>query len=349
MRVDVHNHAIPQEALRFIQSRPEFEFSLDGDTWATPHHGRLKLWPSMIDPEAKLSELGGAGLHAAVISTNPLLYYHDLDGPLVAELCEVVNDGLARFCQASPDRLRWMAQLPMQWPEATVSTLERAAAGGCVGVEIDTAIAGVSLDDPRFEPFWSMTEQLGLPVFLHPAYVPEPASIQDWYLHNVIGLQFQTTIAVERLICSGVLNRHPEQSLLLAHAGGYFPWQAGRLSHALTVAPELSTVARDPWTYLPQLYFDTITHDVAALRYLVDRVGVAQVMPGTDLPTHMADRQPMNDLIAAVGVGTAKVVAETNPARVFRFACADSGQGVARDDSAIGHQPPTKANAEAVQ
>jgi len=45
----------------------------------------------------------------------------------------------------------------------------------------------------------------------------------------------KTTIAAERLIVTGVLDHHSKLRLLLVHAGGYMPWQAGRLRHAATV------------------------------------------------------------------------------------------------------------------
>ena len=41
-----------------------------------------------------------------------------------------------------------------------------------------------------------------------------------------------------------------------------------------------------------QLYFDTITHDMAALRYLAQRVGRDHVLLGTDLPFDMALQEP---------------------------------------------------------
>src|SRR5260370_3567591 len=97
-------------------------------------------------------------------------------------------------------------------------------------------------------------------------------------MQNVIGNMLETTIAIERLICSGVLDRHRDLKVLIVHAGGYFPYQAGRLKHARGVRPELSESPLDPWSYVGQISFDTIAHDRQALAYLVDRVGVENVL-----------------------------------------------------------------------
>jgi predicted TIM-barrel fold metal-dependent hydrolase len=42
-----------------------------------------------------------------------------------------------------------------------------------------------------------------------------------------VPVEMETTIAVERLIVTGALDRNPKLRLLIVHAGGYMPWQAG--------------------------------------------------------------------------------------------------------------------------
>jgi aminocarboxymuconate-semialdehyde decarboxylase len=116
-------------------------------------------------------------------------------------------------------------------------------------------------------------------------------------------------------MCAGVLDRHPGLRVLLLHSGGYFPYQAGRLRHASTVRPELPAV--DPWSYAGRLWFDTITHDAQALRYLVDRVGAEHVVFGTDLPFDMAPPDPVAEVRDALGDELAARVGEANPARLF--------------------------------
>ena len=188
-----------------------------------------------------------------------------------------------------------------------------------MGVEVGSSIAGRRLDEPDYRPFWSQAEDLGLPVMIHPAYNEEHAGLKPWYLQNVIGNMLETTIAIERLICAGVLDDHPGLRVILVHAGGYFPYQAGRLRHARTVRPELSSAPEDPWSYRGQVLADTISHDRDALSFLVAKMGAENVVMGTDLPFDMATPHPMAALTEAVDGQTARQVAEDNPARLFRF------------------------------
>ena len=152
---------------------------------------------------------------------------------------------------------------------------------------------------------------------LHPAYVERHPGLQDFYFENVLGFLFETAIAIERLISAGALDRHPELQIVLVHGGGYFPYQGGRLRHARTVRRELAASPEDPWAYLDRIWFDIVTHDAAALRYLVDRVGAGRVVVGTDLPFDMALPEPMRLLADAVDEDTAARIAEANPAALY--------------------------------
>jgi aminocarboxymuconate-semialdehyde decarboxylase len=252
-----------------------------------------------------------------VVSVAPPLFYYHLEPAAADAICRAANTGLSDFCAAAPDRLRWMAHVPMCSPTLAVDTLRQAHSQGCVGVEVGSSIAGVRLDDESIEPFWAEVEKLSLPVFMHPAYNAQSDALEPFYFQNVIGNQLETTIAIERLICAGVLDRHPALVLMLAHAGGYFPYQAGRLRHAISVRPELASVNPDPWSYLPQLRFDCITHDVAAAAYLISRVGADRVVLGTDLPFDMGLTRPYDFLCQAVGAKTAERIAVDNASALF--------------------------------
>jgi aminocarboxymuconate-semialdehyde decarboxylase len=192
-----------------------------------------------------------------------------------------------------------------------------AVAAGAVGAAIGTSIAGRRLDEPEFGAFWAKADELGRPVLVHPVFnCPHPA-LGQWYLQNAIGNPLETTIVVERLICAGVFERYPRVRLVLMHGGGFLPYQTGRLVHARRVRPELVDTPVNAWDFFGRLYFDTITHDAQALRYLVERVGVGNVVLGTDLPFDMALTQPAAALAEALTPEQAEAVAIANPRRLF--------------------------------
>ena len=318
MRWDVHNHAVPREAVELLRSDDGYPVRVDGQALEADRV-RAELTPEFLDPAVKLEQLERVGLEAAVVSAAPLLFAYEADAERGEALCVAVNSGLTELCSHHPHRLRWLAHLPLQAPGRAAELLAAAAADGAVGAHIGTSVAGMPLDRASLEPLWAAAERLDMALMLHPAYNNPHPGLEGYHLQNAIGNQLETTIAAERLIVTGALDRHPRLRLLLVHAGGYVPWQAGRLRHAATVRPELTDAPSDPWAYPGRIFMDTITHDAAALRHLVERAGPDAVVMGTDLPFDMATPDPVAALEEAVHGATAAVIMEESPARLFRL------------------------------
>jgi aminocarboxymuconate-semialdehyde decarboxylase len=318
MRWDVHNHAVPTEAVELLRSREGYPVRVDGQALEADRV-LAELTPEFLDPAVKLDQLHRLGLEAAVVSGAPPLFAYEADAERGEALCLAVNSGLAELCSHDPQRLRWLAHVPLQAPDRAAELLATAAAGGAVGAQIGTSVAGRPLDQAGLEPFWAAAERLDIALMLHPAYNNPHPGLEGYHLQNAIGNQLETTIAAERLIVTGVLDRHPRLRLLLVHAGGYVPWQAGRLRHAATVRAELTGAPADAWAHPGRIFMDTITHDPAALCHLVERAGPAAVVMGTDLPFDMATPEPVAALEDAVDRATAAAIMEDSPARLFRL------------------------------
>ena len=213
-----------------------------------------------------------------------------------------------------------MAHLPLRFPKAAVDMLDEAVAAGCCGVIAGTSIAGRRLDEPDYEIFWSAVETLDMPVLLHPAYEHVSPGMGDFYLGSVIGMPTDATIALERLICSGMLDRHPKARIISALGGGFFPYQVGRLRQCISYRPELKHVKKDPWDYVGQIKFDTNVHENASLKFLIEFAGAENVLLGTDLPFSTAIENPFGMLNAAAGSDAAiRQISETGPAAFFKL------------------------------
>ena len=318
MRWDVHNHAVPREAVELLRGADGYPIKVDGD-FMEADRVRAELTPVFLDPAAKLEQLEQLGLEAAVVSVSPALFAYETDDDRGAALCRAVNSGLGDLCAHDASRLRWIAHVPLQAPDAAAELLAEAAGAGAVGAQIGTSVAGTPLADGGLDPFWTAAEEHDMALMLHPAYNNPHPGLEGYHLQNAIGNQLETTIAAERLIVTGTLERHPGLRLLLVHAGGYMPWQGGRLRHAATVRAELADSPPDPYAYFGRIVVDTVTHDAAALRFLLERVGADNVAMGTDLPFDMATPQPAAALDEAVDAETARRIMEETPRRLFRL------------------------------
>lgn len=319
MKIDVHNHVLPEASLELLRTDRTYNTTITADSFAGGNHGAFYLDPAFYDPRAKAAELDSKRLDAAILSTAPPLFFYDIDAEAGEKIARTTNQGLRDFAAADTHRFRWMATLPMAAPDRVVAVLEDAVKDGAIGVEVGTNIINRRLDHPAYEPFWAAAETHDLPVMLHPAFNEANHGLDDFYFQNVIGNQLETTIAIERLISAGVLSKHPNLRVVLVHAGGYFPFQAGRLRHAKTVRPELENAPADPWSFFGQVVVDTITHDPTTLKYLIERVGKANVVMGTDLPFDMATPQPVSMLEEVADEATVRTITEENPRRLYKF------------------------------
>jgi aminocarboxymuconate-semialdehyde decarboxylase len=318
MKTDIHNHAVPESVIEFFERESAFGLEVTGErSLSGGPEGEYELQPEFYDADAKVANLEQHGLEAAIISVDPPFFYYDVDPGAGSELAAMINEGLRAMCAKRPDRLRWMATVPLQDPERAAAVLEEQRRAGCVGVEIGTRTPSMFLDDELLAPFWAAAEELRLPVMLHPAYQHPHPGFDRYHLTNVIGNMLETTIAIERLIMGGVFDRHSGLTVAIVHSGGYFAWQQGRLRHARTVRSFPSSAPTDPAAYFGRVRFDCLTHDRDALGFLLSKVGAENMLMGTDLPCDMATPEPWTDLVAVAGEQTALKIAGENIEQLF--------------------------------
>jgi aminocarboxymuconate-semialdehyde decarboxylase len=321
VNIDIHNHAIPQRVFDLVERDPEYGVSLAGGTWHGPNIGDFALVEAWASPDAKLRELDGKGLDGAVVSIAPKpLYFFELPLAPQSAVAKETNLGLAEYCAVHPDRLRWMAHVPLGWPEASAEILDEAIALGASGVQVGTSAAGRRLDDPALDPVWETVERLNVPVFIHPGYELQIQAFADWNLGAIIGLPLETTIALERLVCAGHLDRYPSLRVVGAHGGGFFPYNVGRLRNYIRVRPALRDLPSEPWSYVGRIMFDSLVYDVDTLRFLVEKAGPENIMIGTDCSFSSAPIAPVDELRAAIADDEGfRLAAGGNAAELFGF------------------------------
>ena len=303
--IDVHSHAIPPRAVEAIASDPvgfsaHIE-SKDGARFVAHDQGYVyPLFNEFIDPEVKLQSMDRKGLDISVLSPPPPLFYYWADVETGVQIARLVNDGIAELVAANPDRFRGMATVPMQDAMVAIAELERVVSThGFRAVEVGTSIEGVQLADARFRGFLKRASELGILVFAHPYYIGAKQGLEDYYLTNLLGNPYDSTVMIANLMFSGILDELPELKLCVAHAGGFAPYQIGRLEHGHRARPEPKTNTKtSPLELIHRLSFDTITFNPRALRYLIDLVGADHVFIGTDAPFDMGDEDPIRTIEA---------------------------------------------------
>jgi aminocarboxymuconate-semialdehyde decarboxylase len=309
MQIDIHSHVIPDRIVAAIAADPKrFRARVEGEGTARKIiHDQGYVYPLFEEfrkVEAKLSAMDRKGIDISVISPAPPMFYYWADADLALEVAGLVNDGVADMVGARPDRLRGMATVPMQHPDAAVAELERVVrAYGFKAVEIGTSIEGAQLAEERFRPLLRRASELNVFVFAHPYYVGAKSGLESYYLTNLIGNPLDTTVMLANLMFSGRLDELPDLKIVLAHGGGFIPYQIGRLVHGHAVRRETNGISKSsPKDLLKRIYFDSLVFEPQALRYLIDLVGADHVCIGTDAPFDMADDNPRATIDAVPGI-----------------------------------------------
>lgn len=306
IKIDVHSHIIPNNILDLIRDQGHgFDTEIQnrsGQNWVVHKQGyQYPLLREFYDADQKLYDMESMGIDFTVLSPAPPMFMYWIDSNLAATFAREVNEGSSSFVESNPNQFLSFATIPLQDPKAAIKEIEYAfSLPGLCGVEIGTTIEGQTLDDLRFDDFFSLCEQLDWPIFLHPYYVGDKSGLSNYYLTNLIGNPLDTTLAAASLIFGKVLDNHPNLRILLAHGGGYLPYQIGRLDHGYEVRKESSTCAQKPSKYLNQFFYDSVTFEGQSLSYLIQTSGDTQVVLGTDYPFDMGENDPVGLLSTAI-------------------------------------------------
>lgn len=293
--IDVHTHVLTEETMRLLSKEaPKVAVGIvpidQASATLTVAGTAYRPFPrGGWDIEHRLRDMDAAGVDVQVVSATPQTYLYHQDIALTAATATIQNEQIAKLTRAHPDRFLGIATLPMQDPERAAAELRRAMRTlGLRGAMIGSNVNGKNLDDPGFEPLWTAAEELDAFLFVHPVNVAGAERLKSYYLVNLVGNPLDTTIAAACLVFGGVMDRHPRLKILLAHGGGFLPYQAGRWSHGWRVRPEpKKNLGTAPENIVGRFLYDTICHSKASLEFLIAQAGARRVLLGSDYPYDM--------------------------------------------------------------
>ena len=235
-----------------------------------------------------------------MLSPAPPLFMYWMNHSVASNFVDLVNQGCIEFVQANPDNFLSFATISMQTPSLAIKQLDEAMKHPeLIGIEIGASIEGNSLDDPNYYEIFDMCESSDWPIFIHPYYVGNKQGMKNYYMTNLIANPLDTTVAATSLIFGGILDKYPKLKIILAHGGGYLPYQIGRLDKGYKVRKECDTCIRKPSEYLSRFIYDSITFNPNSLEFLIKDVSLDNVVIGTDYPFDMSETAPV-ELIESV-------------------------------------------------
>ncbi len=300
--IDVHCHLYPLEYIELLEKRNVIprvinrngsrEFLIFPEEDGPNGVGGRPLGSEYYDLDQKLDFMNQTGIQTSVVSLgNPWLDpFPDSAGNHAAQ---IINQIMSEYEEATQGRITAMGVLPTSQVKNAIESLHQiASTKGLHGVVSGPRIAGLLLDDPQLDSFWSELNQLDLPLFIHPEN-GVALDILKGYRHTLpvgIGFPFETTVALTRLIFGGILQKFPSLQILVAHGGGCLPYLAGRLDASWNSDLEVKNKLNEPPShFIQKLYLDALVYAGTALQAAYRLVGAQHLMFGTDQPFSVSD------------------------------------------------------------
>jgi len=293
-KVDIHCHLYPPAYLEKLQE-------LDRSYTITPDsEGRPALWregsrlvtfnSKMTSIEEHIVDMNRLGVDVQVLSVSiPNVYLANPDDAL--KLAEMANDYYVQISERYSGRIMGFASVPLPHVEHAISELNRALGSERLnGVILGDNINGRPLDSPEFRPFFKRANELDATIFLHPMTPPAVERLNEYSLAPLVGFIFDTTIAVERLVFSGMLDMFPRIKFILPHVGGAAPYLTGRWTIGWEAYEECRRFApQPPISYLRRMYYDVVSLHQPTIRCAYDTVGPGKLLLGSDYPHVIGD------------------------------------------------------------
>ena len=292
--VDIYCHIFPD---KFFQEMNRIAPKL-GNIGA-----RLRGVTKLFDLDERFREMDRFGDYREIISLPNPPIEDFATGDVGMSLARIGNDAMAELCAQHPKRFpTFVAAVSMTDVEGSVAEARRACTElGAGGIQIFTNVAGKPLDDPSFEPIFKTMAELDRPIWLHPARTAAmtdyPAEAKSRYeMWWCFGWPYDTSVAMVRLVFSGLFDRYPGLKIITHHLGGMIPYYDGRIGPGLQVlgsrtldedySKVLPSLKRPHLDYLHDFYGDTALFGggIHAVRCGLEFFGAEHVVFATDTP-----------------------------------------------------------------
>ena len=303
MVIDVHTHIVPEHF-------PASGGRLAGNAWPYMDHiapGEANVMISgrnfrtVVDRcwsvQRRLTEMPAEGIDQQVLSPMPELLAYNMPPNDCLDLGRYLNETIARMISESPDRFFGLGAVPLQDPDLAAKELASVRGMGLHGVELLSNVRGENIGATQYREFFKEVERLGLAVFVHsqhPTFMDR--FVGPEVLENALGFPIESGLAAASVITGGLLQECPNLRICFSHGGGVFGQLLPRMEYIWHQRSAMrEALPEPPSESAKKLYYDDVFFETKTLRYLLDMVGISQVMVGSDYPFFMRHLTPAKE------------------------------------------------------
>jgi uncharacterized protein len=325
LKIDAYAHIVPPKySEELYKTAPEL------------YERQVRPYPTLWDLDARFKIMDKYEPLRQVLTLGRIPVEH-VAGPKKAadlalradeEMAELVMKYPSRFCGA-------LATLAMNNVDAALKEAQHAIDDlKFRGVYVHTPVDEKPLDAPEFLPLYEMMLDYDLPIVIHPMRKPaHPDYLTEkeskYNIFSLFGWPYDTTAAMTRLVCSGIMEKYPGLKVVTHHLGGMVPFYSERIRQFLQIRRigENLDLKKDAIDYFHMFYADTAIYgNTPALMCGFDFFGADHLLFGVDFPlgdTEKGDRnyrQTINAIEAmTISDADRKKIYEDNARKLMRL------------------------------
>jgi len=287
LKIDAYSHIVPpryKEAL--YKAAPKM------------HDRQVVPCPPLYDLDHRFRIMDKYEPLRQVLTLGRIPVEHVAEPAKAAELARMANDEMAELVNKYRDRFTAaLATLAMNNIDAALEEADRAIKDlNFKGVYLHTPVDEKPLDAPEFLPLYEKMSRYDLPIVIHPMrrydhpdFLTEKKS--RYYIFSLFGWPYDTTVAMARLVFSGIMERYPGLKIVTHHLGGMVPFYSERIRQFTQLFEPARTLDGELWLkkemidYFKMFYADTATYgNPTALMCGHAFFGADRILFGIDFP-----------------------------------------------------------------
>lgn len=214
--IDAYTHILTEDFHETLTADYDFQGLSGSPAW---------LW----NVEKRFEDMDDYGIDKQVITLALPPLWRGMDPEEALPLVELANDEIRRLADEHPDRFIPVGTLPFATEEYRDEYRRCVDDLGLKGVQLFSNVDGRPIDSPAFEALFEQAADDGVPLWLHPQLYEWYEWADEYMDHRLFGWPFDTTLALSRLVFSGIIDRNPNLKLVSHHGGGMVPFYGKRI------------------------------------------------------------------------------------------------------------------------
>jgi aminocarboxymuconate-semialdehyde decarboxylase len=304
MRINGHSHLLPypHEIPKFMKEKEIFWVDDDKKFMRQQSWKRPITDPSFFLNE-KLDWMLKNDIDKCVVLNLSQLYCNGFEKLICNDVIRFQNDFNLSLQTNHPDKFISGFVVQPRYVEDALQEIERCVALGSKLLCLPTHFLNgegkwTSCVDESCKQIFELANEYKLAVEIHPYDAEEVVNLADQYWRfHLIWMCAMTADTHHLYTLLDYQEKYPNIRVCFAHGNQYGQMNIGRRIQGFNGRPDLFPDTKHPELSVghPNIFFDTLVHDVLSFEIMVKRSGVSQIIAGLDDPYPLGEMESVTD------------------------------------------------------